>query len=83
MKTGSDNHRSSAIQGVIDRLVDNKVKVIIHEPSIKVGEFMGCIIENDIKKFKKLSDLIVTNRIEKPIEDSLDKVYTRDIFRNN
>jgi len=83
MKSGSDNYRSSAIQGVITRLVDNNIKVLIYEPSIAEDEFLGCIVETDIKKFKKLSDVIVTNRIEPEIEDVITKVYTRDIFRNN
>jgi len=83
MKSGSDNYRSSAIQGVIARLVDNNIKVVIYEPSIAEDEFLGCIVETDIKKFKKLSDVIVTNRIEPEIEDVITKVYTRDIFRNN
>ncbi len=83
MKSGSDNCRSSAILGIIERLVNDGVKVIIFEPSITTKEFMGCVVETNLSKFKKLSDLIVTNRLDKSLKDCLDKVYTRDIFRNN
>jgi len=83
MKTGSDNYRQSAIQGIIERL-KTQTKVIIHEPSFNFnGEFMDCVVENDLNKFKKLSDVIVTNRMEDCLEDCLNKVYTRDIFNNN
>lgn len=83
MKTGSDNFRSSAIQGIIERLKP-QTKVIIHEPSFNFnGEFMDCVVENDLNKFKKLSDVIVTNRMETSLEDCMDKVYTRDVFNNN
>jgi len=83
MKTGSDNFRSSAIQGIIERLKP-QTKVIIHEPSFSFnGDFMDCVVENDLNKFKKLSDVIVTNRMESNLEDCIDKVYTRDIFNNN
>lgn len=83
MKSGSDNCRSSSILGIIERLVNDGVKVIIFEPSITTKEFMGCVVETNLSKFKKLSDLIVTNRLDKSLKDCLDKVYTRDIFRNN
>ena len=83
MKTGSDNFRSSAIQGIIERLKPH-TKVIIHEPTFSFnGDFMDCVVENDLNKFKKLSDVIVTNRMESNLEDCVDKVYTRDIFNNN
>lgn len=83
MKTGSDNYRSSAIQGIITRLTPH-VKVIIHEPEFSFGgEFMDCIVETDIKKFKKLSDVIITNRMEDSLLDVVDKVYSRDVFNDN
>jgi len=81
MKSGSDNYRCSAIQGVVDRLTKAGVKVIIHEPMIEDDKFLGCVIENDIDKFNELSDLIVTNRMSDDIIES--KVYTRDIYNNN
>lgn len=83
MKSGSDNHRSSAIQGIVERLLNNGIKVIIYEPSLKDDNFMGCVVETDHTKFKALSDLIVTNRIDESLQDSLDKTYTRDIFNDN
>ena len=83
MKSGSDNYRSSAIQGVIMQLLNNDVKVIIYEPSLNTKEFMGCIVETDHAKFKKLSDLIVTNRLDRDLDDVLEKTYTRDIFDDN
>lgn len=83
MKSGSDNFRSSAIQGIIERLVPH-CKVIIHEPEFGFeGEFMNCVVESDLNKFKKLSDVIVTNRMEKCLNDVKDKVYTRDVFGDN
>ena len=85
MKTGSDNYRSSAIQGIIERLVNARVKVIIYEPTLisYADEFMGCVVERDLNKFKKLSDLIVTNRLDTKLADVLEKTYTRDIFNDN
>ena len=82
MKTGSDNYRSSAIQGIIERL-RTQVKVIIYEPMCKEQEFLDCVLETELNKFKKLSDVIVANRIEDNIADVKEKVYTRDIYGNN
>ncbi len=83
MKTGSDNFRTSAIQGIIERL-SPRVKVIIYEPGLDLtGEYMDCVVENNLSKFKKLSDVIVTNRMEKSLNDVKSKVYTRDLFGDN
>jgi len=82
MKTGSDNYRSSAIQGIIERL-RTQVKVIIYEPMCKEQEFLDCVLETELNKFKKLSDVIVANRLEDNITDVKEKVYTRDIYGNN
>ena len=83
MKSGSDNFRSSAIQGIIQRLTDNNIKVIIYEPQLTDSEFMGCVVETDHKKFKKLADLIVTNRLDDTLKNVINKTYTRDIFNDN
>lgn len=83
MKSGSDNFRSSAIQGVIQQLINNNVKVVIYEPTLNDKEFMGCIVETDHEKFKKLSDLIITNRVDDSLKDVIEKTYTRDIFNDN
>ena len=66
-----------------DRLVELNVKVVIFEPNINAKEFMGCVIETNLSKFKKLSDIIVTNRLDKSLKDVEDKTYTRDLFHDN
>jgi UDPglucose 6-dehydrogenase len=84
MKSGSDNCRSSAIQGIIERLVNDGVKVIIFEPNVNpLFNCMGCVVETNLSKFKKLSDLIVTNRLDKTLKDVEHKTYTRDLFNDN
>lgn len=82
MKSGSDNFRSSAIQGIIKRL-SSQVKVVIYEPMCKDTEFLGCVVETNLNKFKALSDVVVTNRLDDDITDIQEKVYTRDIYGNN
>lgn len=82
MKSGSDNYRSSAMQGIIERL-KTQVKVVIYEPMCKEEEFLDCVLETDLNKFKKLSDVIVANRLEDNIKDVEEKVYTRDVYGNN
>ena len=82
MKSGSDNYRSSAIQGIIERL-STQVKVVIYEPMCKDEEFLGCVVETELNKFKKLSDVIVANRLDDNITDVEEKVYTRDIYGDN
>jgi UDPglucose 6-dehydrogenase len=80
MKSGSDNFRSSAIQGVINRLVANNIEVLIYEPSINSGNYLGCQVTTDLENFKKISDLIVANRISESIKDVESKCFSRDIF---
>lgn len=80
MKTGSDNFRASAIQGVIKRLSDNGVKIIIHEPVLEESQFEGFDVVNDFRTFVNTSDVIVANRITEELFDYKEKVYTRDIF---
>ena len=82
MKSGSDNYRSSAIQGIIERL-SSQVKVIIYEPMCKESEFLDCLVETDLNKFKKLSDVVVANRLDDDIASIKQKVYTRDIYGDN
>ena len=84
MKSGSDNFRDSAIQGIIKLLKGYfERKVIIYEPMFKGDEFMGCEVVQDLDEFKEKCGLIVANRLEDDITDVYDRVYTRDIYRNN
>ena len=82
MKSGSDNFRSSAMEGIIERL-STQVKVVVYEPMCKDEEFLGCVVETNLNKFKALSDVVVTNRLDNDIIDIQEKVYTRDIYGNN
>ena len=80
MKAESDNFRFSAIQGVIEKLKEEDVEIIIYEPTLKDKEFNGCKVENDFDKFTKESDVIIANRYEDKLFDVKDKLYTRDLY---
>ena len=80
MKANSDNFRASAIQSVIKLLKENNVNVVIYEPTINNNTFEGLEVINDINTFKSTSDVIIANRLDKELEDSISKVYTRDLF---
>ena len=80
MKTGSDNFRASAIQGVMRRLSDSGVKLVIYEPTLTQDIFMDWTVIHELDEFKKMVDLIVVNRMSRELKDSVDKIYTRDLF---
>ena len=80
MKKDSDNFRASAIQGVIERLKEEDVEILIYEPTLKAEEFSGCKVVNDFNIFAEESDVIIANRLEDQLKNVKDKVYTRDLY---
>ena len=83
MKAGSDNFRQSSIQGVMRRIMEKGIEVVIFEPTVAEDSFQGCRVMKSMDEFKAVSDVILANRLQADLEDVKDKVYTRDLYERD